>query len=195
MEEKVLLWHLDRLERLIEKDDLYYARRYNKREIENLKGITEQKCKMHKTNKGFCRTCKNITCNLNSNEKMKKEEWNMSSKEIIDDEKKKEMYAKNYSKIFNMEILKSDFSKLPMLSYILEIFNNELEEMTPEIKKLNNEAYEFYEEIEKELTDEQKEKMQEYREMLSDIGHKEKEKTFIMGYLIGLKLSQELKTN
>ena len=77
MEEKVLLWHLDRLERLIEKDDLYYARRYNKQEIENIKGITEQKCKRHVVNKGYCRLCKNLTCNLNNNENMKKEEWNI----------------------------------------------------------------------------------------------------------------------
>ena len=119
----------------------------------------------------------------------------MSSKEIIEDDKKKEMYRKNFSNFFNMEILKSDFSNLPMLSYILEFFNDELEEMTPEIKKSNNEAYEFYEKIEKDFTDKQKKSMEEYMEMLSDIGHKEKEKTFVMGYLIGLKLSQELKTN
>lgn len=195
MEEKVLLWHLDRLERLIEKDDLYYARRYNKQEIENIKGITEQKCKMHKTNKGFCRTCKNITCSLNNNEKMKREEWNMSSKEILENDRMKEKYAKEFSKLFDMEILKSDFNNLPMLSYILDKFSTDFGKTTDEIQELNHNASEFYEEIVKDLTEEQKDSLQDYKEMLYDIETKEMEKTFIMGYLIGLKLSQETKIN
>lgn len=77
MEEEVLLWHLDRIERLIEEEDLYYARRFNKQEIENIKGITEKNCKRHLVNKGYCRICKNLSCNLNNNENMKKEEWNI----------------------------------------------------------------------------------------------------------------------
>ena len=193
MEEEVLLLHLNKIENLIEQDNLQYAKRYNNRELDNLKGITEQKCKLHKLNRDHCKTCKNLTCNLNNNENMKKKEWNMSSKEIIEDDMKKEMYAKNFSKFFNTELLKSDFSKLPMLSFILEKFSTDFDEDMKDVLELRNEQYKVFEKLSKDFTDEEKSLMEKYQEIESDIEYKEKEKTFVMGYLIGLKLSQEFK--
>ncbi len=67
MEEQAMLSLLDRFEDLVNKNRFVEARRLAEREIENLQGITEQKCKFHKVNKGYCNTCKNINCNLNNN--------------------------------------------------------------------------------------------------------------------------------
>ena len=67
MEEKVMLNLLNRVEWLIIRNRFVEARRLVKREIENLKGITEQNCKPYKYNKDNCSTCKNLNCNLNNN--------------------------------------------------------------------------------------------------------------------------------
>ena len=56
MEEKVMLNLLNRVEWLIIRNRFVEARRLVKREIENLQGITEQNCKLHKYNKDYCRT-------------------------------------------------------------------------------------------------------------------------------------------
>ena len=58
---------LVRIENLVDKNRFVEAIRLTEREIENLKGITEQKCKRYKINKGYCKICTNANCNLNSN--------------------------------------------------------------------------------------------------------------------------------
>lgn len=68
MEEKLMLSLLDRIEELVNKNRFVEARRLTERELENLQGITEQKCKAHKINKGYCKICSNSNCNLNNNE-------------------------------------------------------------------------------------------------------------------------------
>ena len=68
MDEKVMLSLLDRFEDLVDKNRFVEARRLVEREIENLQGITEQKCKLHKRNKDYCNICSNLNCNLNNKE-------------------------------------------------------------------------------------------------------------------------------
>ena len=72
MEEQVMLSLLDRFENLVNKNRLVEIRRLVEREIENLQGITEQKCKAHKINKDYCKRCSNLNCNLNNNENERK---------------------------------------------------------------------------------------------------------------------------
>lgn len=67
MEEKAMLNILNRIQWLIIRNRFVEGRRLVKREIENLKGITEQNCKLHEYNKDNCSTCKNLNCNLNNN--------------------------------------------------------------------------------------------------------------------------------
>lgn len=56
-----------KLDIMIEKNRLYEAKRYFFIELENAKGITEQKCKKKKLRKDICEHCKNLNCNLNRN--------------------------------------------------------------------------------------------------------------------------------
>lgn len=58
---------LDKIEWLIVRNRFIEARRIVKQELENLNGITEQKCKRLKINQGYCRICRNRNCNLNEN--------------------------------------------------------------------------------------------------------------------------------
>lgn len=60
---------LDKIEWLIVRNRFIEARRIVKQELENLNGITEQKCKRLKINRGYCRICKNINCKLNKKKK------------------------------------------------------------------------------------------------------------------------------
>lgn len=64
MNEETMIELLNRFEWLLERNRFVEARRLVKREIENLEGITEYKCKKIKINKGFCKTCENQNCNL-----------------------------------------------------------------------------------------------------------------------------------
>ena len=116
----------------------------------------------------------------------------MENKDILEDEKKKEEYSKLFSKFFETKIKKKDFSQLPMLSFVLEKFSNDFDEPTKDIKEIQDKAYKVYEELEKNFTEEQKELMEKYQELTSDAEHKNKEKVFVMGYLIGYKLAKEL---
>lgn len=56
-----------KLDIMIEKNRWYEAKKYFQIELENAKGITEQKCKKKKLRKDICNYCKNFNCNLNKN--------------------------------------------------------------------------------------------------------------------------------
>lgn len=116
----------------------------------------------------------------------------MENKDILEDEKKKEEYSRLFSNFFEMNITKKDFSQLPMLSFVLEKFSNDFDEPTKEIKDLRNKVYDVYEKLLKDFTNEQKNQMEKYQELTSEIEHKDKEKIFCYGYLIGYKLAKEL---
>ena len=67
MEEKVMLNVLNKIQWLIIRNRFFEARRLVKQELENLKGITENVCKVHKMNVEGCKSCTNYNCNLNKN--------------------------------------------------------------------------------------------------------------------------------
>lgn len=64
---------LDKLNWLIVRNRSFEAKKLVKREIENLKGITEKNCKSFKINKTYCKVCKNLNCNNNQYNSTKKE--------------------------------------------------------------------------------------------------------------------------
>ena len=64
---------LDKLNWLIVRNRSVAAKILVKREIENLKGITEKNCKSFKINKTYCKVCKNLNCNNNQYNSTKKE--------------------------------------------------------------------------------------------------------------------------
>ena len=63
MNETDMLIILERIIWLMEKNRFVEARRLVEREVENLQGITEQKCKRKQVNKGYCKICENLNCN------------------------------------------------------------------------------------------------------------------------------------
>ena len=67
MQEQILIKILDKFILYAKKGRLLEAKRYVKQEIENIEGITEQRCKLKKLGKKYCNICKNQNCNLNSN--------------------------------------------------------------------------------------------------------------------------------
>lgn len=56
---------------LIDKNRLYEAKKYMDIQLENIKGITEQKCFRRKFRKDYCEHCVNQFCNLNRTQKWK----------------------------------------------------------------------------------------------------------------------------
>lgn len=68
MEETKMLKILDTVRVLLEKDCLFEAKEYIRIEIENLKGITQKKCRNTKYFFGnYCKYCSNLNCSENEN--------------------------------------------------------------------------------------------------------------------------------
>ena len=72
MDNEKMMKILDRIELLIEQDSLDLAKGITKLEIENLKGITEQRCKNTKYYfyDFYCKYCHNLNCNSNQNQEL-----------------------------------------------------------------------------------------------------------------------------
>lgn len=66
MEEKVMISLLDRFISYADGNRLVEAKRLAEQEINNVKGITEQKCKKRKLLINACSHCTNANCNLNT---------------------------------------------------------------------------------------------------------------------------------
>lgn len=82
MEEQTMLRILDKFIWYANRNRLFETKRYIQQELDNIKGITEVKCKRSKINKNYCKICKNRNCNLNSNPEYK--ENKMDKSQIID---------------------------------------------------------------------------------------------------------------
>ena len=82
MEEQTMLRILDKFIWYSNRNRLFEAKRYVQQELDNIKGITEVKCKKRKINRLYCNTCKNCNCNLNANPEYK--ENKMDKSQIID---------------------------------------------------------------------------------------------------------------
>ena len=82
MEEQTMLRILDKFIWYSNRNRLFEAKRYVQQELDNIKGITEVKCKRSKINKNYCKICKNRNCNLNSNPEYN--ENKMDKSQIID---------------------------------------------------------------------------------------------------------------
>ncbi len=63
MEELTMLDILKKLEWLVVRNRTFEAKKRLTIELNNLKGITEQKCKLIKVRKDYCNFCWNYNCN------------------------------------------------------------------------------------------------------------------------------------
>lgn len=62
IEKNVILEILKRVQVLLSKEEIYYAKEYIKLEIENFEGITPRKCKNTIYKFYYCDKCSNINC-------------------------------------------------------------------------------------------------------------------------------------
>lgn len=108
------------------------------------------------------------------------------------DAKRKEDYQKQYSKFFDMKILKEDFEQMPMLSYIVSKFKSDIEEPSTEIQELFKQNIPILETLDNSFTKEQKELFKEYTDINAQIESLYKEKIFVLGYITGYRISSEL---
>lgn len=66
---KQLVYVLNMLQNCIGRNDLLLSKRLVDRELENIKGITEQRCMKRKLREDYCNFCDNLYCNINNSEK------------------------------------------------------------------------------------------------------------------------------
>ena len=109
------------------------------------------------------------------------------------DAKRKEYYQKQYSRFFDMKILKEDFEQMPILSYVVSKFKSDIEEQSKEIQALLKQNLDIMEEIDKTLTPEQAQMFYEFNDVNAQIESLYKEKVFVLGFFMGKKLTDEVK--
>lgn len=63
MKESIMLNLLERFEWLLVRNRSLEAKRLVKQELENINGVTEQKCKKVKLKSDYCLICNNYNCN------------------------------------------------------------------------------------------------------------------------------------
>ena len=73
---------LYRFEECCDLNHLVLAKRLVRQEIENLKGITEQKCRKRKVREDYCNYCSNSNCNYNPKKVSKYEKEILEKLEI-----------------------------------------------------------------------------------------------------------------
>ncbi len=69
IEKDVILDILRRIQALINRDEIYYAKEYIRLEIENFEGITPRKCKNTIYKFYYCDKCSNKNCSDNEHNK------------------------------------------------------------------------------------------------------------------------------
>ena len=109
------------------------------------------------------------------------------------DVKRKEYYQKQYSRFFDMKILKEDFEHMPMLSYIVSKFKSDIEVPSKEIQTLLKQNLDIMEAIDKTLSPEQAQLFYEFNDVNAQLESIYKEKVFVLGFLMGKKLTDEVK--
>lgn len=118
----------------------------------------------------------------------------MKNDEILVDKKKKDYNIKEFGKSFEINNIGIDTSKLPLLKYIFREFSENIYVMSEENNKLNKKKIEIQKELYKTLTDEQKEKFEEYWEIENQMATEIEEQIFMYGFIMSKELEKEKNT-
>lgn len=116
----------------------------------------------------------------------------MEEKEVLEDKKKKEEYIKCFGKVFGIENLIIDTTKLPLLKYIVQVFGEEIYTPTKEYRRLIKKEMNLFEELEETFTKEQTEKFLEYCELSNEITGEREEQLFMFGFIMAREIEKEL---
>lgn len=115
----------------------------------------------------------------------------MEEKEILKDTKKKEQYINKFKEVFEIKDIKFDISQMPLLKYLMDKFGEDLYVMSDESIKLLKRKNKVFEELEESLTEEQKEKLEEYWDLESRISYEMEEQLFMYGFILAQELENE----
>ena len=92
-----------------------------------------------------------------------------------------------------MKLLKEDFENMPMLSYVVSKFKSDIEEDTAEIQDLLKQNSDIMNALDETLNSEQAQLFFEFNDTNAQLESIYKEKSFVLGYLMGKKLTEEVK--
>ena len=115
----------------------------------------------------------------------------MEEKEILDDKKKKERYIKNFIDVFEIKNIKLDITQIPLLKCIMDKFGEDLYVMSDENIELSKKKNRIFEELEESLTEDQKQKLEEYWDLDNKINAETDEQIFMYGFIMAQELENE----
>ena len=107
------------------------------------------------------------------------------------DEIKKQKYIKGFGEIFEIENIKIDTTKMPLLKYIVREFGEELYNPSDENKRLNREKMKLFAELEKTFTEEQTREFMKYWELENKSMEELEEQLFMYGFIMAQELENE----
>lgn len=117
----------------------------------------------------------------------------MKENEILKDKEKKEKYVNNFSETFDIKDIKIDTTKLPLLTYIIHEIGEDLYIMSDETNEICKKKNKLFEELEKCLTEEQKQILEEYLELENQMNGEIEEQLFMYGFIMSQQLENERK--
>ncbi|MEE0866076.1 MAG: hypothetical protein U0L98_04705 [Clostridia bacterium] len=117
----------------------------------------------------------------------------MKENEILKDKEKKEKYVNNFSETFDIKDIKIDTTKLPLLTYIIHEIGEDLYIMSDETREICKKKNKLFEELEKCLTEEQKQILEEYLELENQMNGEIEEQLFMYGFIMSQQLENERK--
>lgn len=114
-----------------------------------------------------------------------------------DAEYKETEILKHFDEIFETETIQNlkyfDFKQMKLLAKFYEYFEDEIYRPSPRYKHLQREQNKIYEELEKQLTNEQMILLERYWEMTNDMASEEQQQAFMFGFIVAKEFDIECK--
>lgn len=114
-----------------------------------------------------------------------------------DVEYKETEILEHFDKIFETETVKNlkyfDFKQMKLLAKFYEYFEDEIYRPSIRYKHLQREQNKIYDELEKQLTNEQMILLERYWEMTNDMASEEQQQAFMFGFIVAKEFDIECK--
>lgn len=110
----------------------------------------------------------------------------------IEDVIKKENNIQHFKNIFEIPNIKINTDRLPLLKYIFREFGEDLFTPSEKNKQLRSQKIKIGKELDKTLTEEQREKITQYRNLENQITEEQDEQLFMFGFIIAQELREEM---
>lgn len=114
-----------------------------------------------------------------------------------DAEYKETEILKHFDNVFETETVKNlkhfDFKQMKLLAKFYEYFEDEIYRPSPEYNRLREKQSKLYDDIENQLTDEQKKVFEKYWETTNDMTSEEQQQAFMFGFIVAKEFDIECK--